>query len=87
MRVQWQPNVIGRERRICLTRLRWEHGAVGDGAGYSVKVSASLCLEPHDMWIGLFWRRGWQEWTAWLCLVPCFPLRVHYQRSYGGRFP
>lgn len=88
MRIQRWLNVISRERRICLTRLRWERGKVGDGKGYSAKLSISLCFEPRDLWVGLFWSpSGHQEWMAWLCLLPALPIRVHFQRSYGGVFP
>jgi hypothetical protein len=91
MRIQWLPNVILQQRRICLTRLRWERGVVGDGHGYSAKLSISLCWKLQDMWIGVFWRRHdcnpTNGWLAWFCLLPCLPIRLSYQRSYGGTFP
>jgi hypothetical protein len=45
MRIQKLPNLIRGERRLCLTRIRWETGKVGDGKGYSNKVSISLQLK------------------------------------------
>lgn len=63
-------------------------GWVGDGASYSRKLSVKLLWEPRDIWIGLYW--DWQsrsEWTAYLCVVPCLPIRIHLIRSYGGVFP
>jgi hypothetical protein len=91
MRIQWKPNCLPRERRICLMRLRWERGTVGDGKGYSVKLSISIGWKFQDMWVGLFWRRHdcnpSHGWIAWLCLLPCLPIRVSCQRSYGGIHP
>ena len=85
--MQKRPNVISRERRICLTRIRWERGTVGDGRGYSASLSFSLCFEPRDLWVGLYWSKGEiYNWFGWLCLIPCLPLRIHFQKSYGGRF-
>ena len=87
MKIQWRPNWILEERRLCLTRLKWNCGTVGDGKGYSVKLSISLKWEPRDMWIGLFWcRKFYMHWFAWIVLIPCLPIRIHYQRSHGGRF-
>ncbi len=43
VRVQWIPNFIHSEKRLCLTRIRWENGKPGFG-GYSSKLSISLCL-------------------------------------------
>lgn len=86
MQIQQTPNLIWSERRLCLTRIYWDHGVVGDGNGYSASLSLSLCFEPRDMWIGLYWTKGWKEWFAWLCLIPCLPLRIHFHKSYGGRF-
>lgn len=87
MRIQWQPNYIASERRLCLTRLRWERGEVGDGDGYSAKLSVSVCWKWQDMWIGLFVKPEVYGWLAWICILPCLPIRLSYQRSYGGRFP
>jgi len=87
MRVQWTPNVIPEEKRICLTRLRWERGTVGDGKGYSVKLSISLCWKWQGLWVGLFIKERLHGWYAWICLLPCLPIRLSYQRAYGGTFP
>lgn len=91
MRIQLKPNYISQERRICLARLRWERGDVGDGKGYSVKLSISLCWKVQDAWVGLFWKKHdfnpSNGWMAWICLLPCLPIRLSCQRSYGGKFP
>lgn len=60
-------------RLLRVGRVMWERGIVGDGDGYSVKLSVGL--RP-----ALFrWKRGS---TGWLLTV--LGLRVHYDRSYGG---
>lgn len=87
MRMQLRPNLIREQRRLCLTRLRWERGTVGDGEGYSVKLSLSLGWKWQDLWVGLFIKPEYTGWIAYLCLLPCLPIRIHYQRSYGGIFP
>lgn len=88
IRIQWKPNIVGSERRICLTRIRWENGTPGDGKGYSSKLSVSLVFEPRDIWMGLYWNKPSQrECAAWMCLIPCFPIRIQLLKSYGGRFP
>lgn len=88
VRVQWKPNLVRYEKRICLTRIRWERGAVGvAGGGYSAKLSVSLCWVPQDLWVGAFWRKGDGGWSLWLCVLPCLPLRVKLVKSYGGIFP
>ena len=85
--VQCRPNWIGPEKRLVLTRLYWNRGTPGDGKGYSVKLSLSLCFAWYDLWVGAFLKtKGRDGFILFLCLLPCLPLRVHYQRSYGGRF-
>ncbi len=90
MRVQWKPNYIKPERRLCLTRLRWETNGGPNGkpvGGHSNEVSVSLVFLLADLWVGAFWKTELWGWTLYLCLIPCFPLRIHRKRSYGGRFP
>jgi len=81
MRIQTCPNVITRENRICLTRIRWENGTVSN------KLSVSLCFDWRSLWVGLFVKQRCHGFYAWLCLLPCLPIRVSFQRSYGGIFP
>lgn len=77
------------ERRLRLFRLLWFKGLgpgfFGDG-NYAAKLSVSIDFRLMDMWIGAFWRGYVGDHTTWLCVVPCMPLRIHYQRSYGGWF-
>lgn len=60
-------------RIIRLCRITWKHGIVGDGDGYSCKLT--LALATH---IFAFRR----EWNAWFLYLLGF--RLHYNRSYGG---
>lgn len=93
LRVQWIPNLIRSERRICLTRIRWT--IVG---GYhlpegpflrSFKLSISIVFEPRDLWIGLFRKHSSEiESSFWyVCLLPMIPIRFHLKRAWGGIFP
>lgn len=86
-RVQWIPNLVRYENRICLTRIRWERGTVGDGKGYSSKLSVSLIWEPRDIWIGLYWDTSVNAKVWYLCLLPCLPIRFKLVKSWGGIFP
>lgn len=87
LRFQPAPNVIRRERRICLTRIAWERGSPGDGKGYSTEVSISLCWKPEMAFFGVYHRPdGAYYRLVYLCLIPFFPVRIHWTRSYGGSF-
>jgi hypothetical protein len=34
-------------------------------------------FEPRDIWLGVYWTRGpMDEWDIYICLVPCFPVRI-----------
>lgn len=65
----WSPE----ERVLRLGRLVWDRGRIGDGKGYSAKVS--LALAPRL----LSWSREY-----WGLVVTFLGVRLHYQRSYGG---
>lgn len=83
--IQWRPNLIRKERRLVLTRVYWNWGTPGDGKGVSCKVSVSLCWKWQDLWIGLCLKPELWGFIAYLCLLPCLPIRVHLKRAYGGR--
>lgn len=89
-RVRFQkPMLIPREKRICLTRICWETGGevgIRDG-GRSHKFSISLQFKKEDVWVGLFWRREHSGVLAWICFLPCLPIRLHLNWSYGGIIP
>jgi hypothetical protein len=63
------------ERLFRVARWTWERGRVGDGRGYGAKFS--LAFRP-----ALFQFR--RELDGWLFTV--LGVRLHYARSYGGRF-
>lgn len=72
---------------IAAHRFYWNRGNVGDGNGYSTKVSVKLLWEPRDLWIGAYWtRNGSDHLFVYLCLLPTLPIRFHWARSWGGRF-
>lgn len=86
-RIQKIPNYIKSERRLCLTRIRWETGTVGDGKGYSSKLSISVIWEPRVILVGLFWEVKSSHERAWyICPLPCLPIRIKLVRSWGGIF-
>jgi hypothetical protein len=35
-----------------------------------------VALEPHDLWIGVFWERdyGTRRLRIYVCLLPCLPI-------------
>lgn len=74
MRLKWIGRYDPGLRALRLGRALWERGTVGDGNGYSAKLSLALHTK-------LFRWRHWdgREWCLTLAGV-----RVHYQRAYGG---
>lgn len=63
----------GYKFRLC--RFMREVGSVGDGKGYSEKLTFALVRR-------LF---GWStDWDGWRLAL--LGIEVHYRRSYGGRF-
>lgn len=71
--MKFQPVFRKDGRLIRLFRVMWIRGHVGDGVGYSVKLSIGLYPRL------LKFERGWEEWRLWIA-----GLRIHAQRSYGG---
>lgn len=58
---------------VRLFRVMWTRGIVGDGDGYSAKLS--VAVRPT-----LFrWR---SEYSGWLLTL--FGVRVHFDKSFGG---
>lgn len=60
-------------RLIRLVRVMWIRGIVGDGVGYSAKLSLGL----YPRWFTFV--RGSNEWRLYL-----LGLRLHFERAYGG---
>jgi hypothetical protein len=42
--------------------------------------------EPRDLWIGVYWHKKDESLFVYICFVPLLPIRIHYKRSYGGRY-
>jgi hypothetical protein len=85
------------ERRLRLFRIMWERdggpglATLGGREGYDVKLSFAIERKFQDSWVGLFWKshvcyKRLNNYELWICVIPWFPIRVHYLRSYGGRF-
>lgn len=72
-RLKWVFTWDGRLAR--LLRITWNRGTPGDGVGYSCKLT--LALRPSFY----SWHR---EGDGWLLTIAGF--RLHYRRSWGGRF-
>ena len=77
-------NVIRDQKRLVLLRAFWNRGTPGDGEGYGATLSVSICWAWYDLCVGLFVRPELDAWIAYLCVLPCLPIRIHYKRSYGG---
>lgn len=85
------------ERMLRLCRIMWQRGAGSLGIHnpvfqpYDVKLSFAIERKFEDSWIGVYWQRPRKDSAShgtfvYICLVPWFPLRVHYQRGHGGRY-
>ena len=72
------------QSRLCLTRLIRNYPASQPGEVRGRKLSISICFKPQDLWIGAFWKREHFDLFIWICLIPCVPIRLHFQRTYGG---
>lgn len=85
-RMQVVPNVVRgqRTKRLCLNRLYFYNKDRTQGA----MLSTSVCFEPRDLWVGVYWttNKADGDLFVFICLLPCFPIRFHWKRSYGGTF-
>jgi hypothetical protein len=43
--------------------------------------------EPRDVWFGAFWDRTRTGLHVYLCLVPCFPIRLTWEPQPGDAAP
>jgi len=39
-------------------------------------VKAKLFFEKRDMWVGVFWTQNYPWLDIYICVLPCFPLRL-----------
>lgn len=77
------------EKRLRLGNVVWMRGSgAGYGApdNYDAKLSFAFEVKPRLPIIGVIWENSCDRIQVWLCLIPCVPFRLHYQRAYGGRF-
>ena len=77
------PRLYGNE--LQLVRLYFERGKTDN------KFSAKIIWEPRDLWIGVYWdtsRLGdaLSAVRIYICVIPCLPIRLHWKRSWGGKF-
>ena len=86
MRIQLIPNIMWDENRLCLMRLRinnYSNYATSKPMGR--KMSISVCWRPKEFWIGCRTQREAKDSLfVFVSVLPCFPLRIHLQRSFGG---
>ncbi len=61
-------------------------------------MSVRILFKPQDLWVGVFWnvtkhqyvmptgnpavRIVAKEFSVYMCLLPCFPIRVRWIRGY-----
>lgn len=38
-------------------------------------------FEPRDVWFGVFWDRSPSVLKIFVCLIPCFPIRIELERT------
>lgn len=84
---KWRGTWSRREKRLRLFIVSWLRG-FGPGWGapdnYNAALSVGIEWKLPDLWLGVFWKGDRDERIVWVCLIPCVPIRFHYQRAYGG---
>lgn len=63
------------QKKLRLFRLIWNTGNVGDGIGYSAKLSVSLVPKLYGF------KSAWDGWR-----LTVLGMSVHKRVSFGGRF-
>ena len=62
-----------------------------------IKVPISIEFNPHDIWVGVYWKREFSrkfeeeqnlKWfTFYICIIPTLPiriqLRIYHRRTHG----
>ena len=64
--------------RLCLARFL--------SNDQTTKFSISVAWEPRDIWVGMYWDAQPYDLFVYVCVVPLIPIRLHWKRSYSGRF-
>lgn len=84
---RWIGTWSRREKRLRLLKFSWLRG-LGPGWGapghYNAALSIGVEWKLADLWLGIFWKGARDDREVWVCLLPCIPIRFHYQRAYGG---
>lgn len=78
-------NVLGSRWMWCFKRYYWNVGNVGDGVGYSNKLSLSLLFRGHNWAIGVTYGRVGESRITYISFLP-LSLRIHWKKNYGGRY-
>jgi hypothetical protein len=74
-------------RELAVRRFYWNVGNVGDGKGYSNKLSVKLIWRPKDFLIGFYTTNTLREHRfLYISIIPCLLVRLHWARSWGGRY-
>lgn len=48
-------------------------------------LSIKFEFKIQDCWIGVFWKQDNQGINhAWLCVLPCIPLHIQWERVFVG---
>lgn len=42
------------------------------------KVSIWIEFNPHDLWIGLYWKRYYGERHFYVCVLPMLPIHIFW---------
>lgn len=66
-------------------RLYWNTGNVGDGLGYSTKLTLGLAWRPNCWAVGVIRSNHLDSHFLHISILP-LTLRIHWKRSYGGRY-
>jgi hypothetical protein len=54
-----------------------------DGPGFATRISVRLLWEPRDFWIGAYFNPEHRGMVIYVCLLPFFPIRIHYRRTFS----
>lgn len=43
-------------------------------------MKIQIKFKKNDMWIGIFWVKSKHEFHAWICLIPCIPIHISWEK-------
>lgn len=73
-------------RTLAQHRWYWNVGNVGDGQGHSNKLSAKLLFDLRSWMVGVRVMRESYHLFVFIAPLPTFMVRLHWAKSYGGRY-